>query len=123
MISGVSYGGIHALIGYAARPKAFVGWEASLSVTKLAALQELQDVGQIPAFDPFSEIANLKGTYGYLTWGGKDYRVDHRLTERLYGDIKSTNIVGRGYPWLGHETTDLTISEALKDAKRQFSER
>jgi peptidoglycan/LPS O-acetylase OafA/YrhL len=123
MIAGVSYGGIHAMMGYAARPRAFVGWEASLSVTKLAALEELQDAGPVPAFDPFAEMAVLKGSQGYLTWGGKDLRVDHRLAEALYRAIRSPAVVGKGYAWLGHETTALTVSDALADARRQLTAR
>jgi hypothetical protein len=123
MIAGVSYGGIHAMMGYAAHPKAFVGWEASLSVTKLAALEELRSVGAVPAFDPFQEVAALRGSQGYITWGGRDYRVDHRPAEALFAAIKSPVTLGNGYAWLGHETTPLTVADLLGDARRQLAGR
>lgn len=118
LISGVSYGGIHALIGYAARPGLFVGWEAAMTVTKLSALEELGAVGEVAAFDPFNEVAWLQPASGFITWGGRDMRVDHWQTQRLNRLIKSPGIVAIGYPELGHQTTPQTVKDLLVDARR-----
>lgn len=118
LIAGISYGGLHAMIGYALRP--FAGWQAGGSVTKMAALEELRSVGDVPAFDPFPLAAQIKRGPGYITWGGKDGRVDQRLTEQLFAQIRSPAVVGKGYPWLGHETDPKTVRDLLADAHRQL---
>lgn len=118
LLVGISYGGLHAMMGYALRP--FAGWQAGMSVTKLAALEELKSVGEVPLFDPFPLAWELKKGPGFITWGGRDSRVDHLLAERLFSRVRSATVRGKGYAWLGHETTPLSVSDLLKDARRQF---
>lgn len=67
VIAGVSLGGLHAMIAYAASPGRYAGWEADVSVTKLSALWELKNLGDVPQFDPFQEIPRLRNSAGYLT--------------------------------------------------------
>lgn len=118
LIAGISYGGLHAMVGFATRH--FDGWQAGMSVTKLAALEELRTVGDVPDFDPFPLAAQIKRGPGYITWGGKDERVDHRQAERLFQLVRSQTVAGKGYAWLGHETNSLTVSDLLADARRQL---
>jgi hypothetical protein len=121
LITGISYGGLHAMMGYALRPGEFVGWQAGFSVTKLDALTELKSIGEVAGFDPFNQIERLQGSTGYLTWGSEDMRVDHRETEKLYALIRSPRIVGIDYQGETHETTMPMVSDILRDADRQVT--
>jgi hypothetical protein len=123
LISGISYGGINAIIGYSSFPGEFVGWQAMLSVTKLTALAELKGSPEPLEFSALSEVDHLKGSYGFLTWGDEDMRVDHREAEKLYDLIKSPHVVGIGYLNLDHSGTPEGTADLIKDARRQLADR
>jgi hypothetical protein len=75
----------------------------------------------MPAFNAFYIASKIKGTLGYISWGGKDMRVDHRLTETFYSQIRSDKTIGQGFPNLDHKSpTLLTAGFLISDAARQF---
>lgn len=119
IIAGVSYGGLHAIVAYASNPKMFVGWEASMPVTRIGALEELKSVGDLPGFNAFAEIPRLANSRGFMSWGTVDYRVDHRLDEALYAAIQSPTIVGVSYPGVAHQTTPIAVNNLLANARLQ----
>lgn len=123
VVAGYSYGGLHAMVAYAARPSSFVGWEAAMPVVKLGALGELAAVGDAPSFNALSIQKQLFGTQGFLSWGTIDWRVDNRWIESLAIAVRSPGIVTKAYPGVGHERTAQAIADLLADARRQLQER
>jgi hypothetical protein len=119
IISGVSFGGLHAIVAFASRPGRFSGWQTLLTVTRIDVLSELKGAGPVQNFNAFSEINGLRGSTGFIAWGGADTRVDHRLDEALFAAIRSPKIVGVEYPGLGHEITLEGVADLLADAGRQ----
>jgi len=82
LILGISYGGLHALMG----ADLFDGWIAMQPVTRLDALAEFRGVGDVPSFNPFHHPA-LQETPGLLQWGTRDGRVNGQLTADLASQL------------------------------------
>lgn len=119
IIGGGSIGGIHAMIGYALVPR-FSGWFASMSVTKMTALKEFKGISNPSFFDPFFQVTNLKSSTGFMTWGTADTRVDYKLSQELYAEIKSPSIAFVEYEGMEHDTTDRQIADLVGWIDKNF---
>ncbi len=71
IIAGISYGGLHAPVGYAARPLDFIGWEAAMPLTKINALTAHASAGEAPQFNAFTIVPLLRNSNGFISWGAR----------------------------------------------------
>lgn len=111
-IGGISYGGLHSLMGMEYYSDLFDGWFACLPVTRLDALTELSSVGTVTNFEPFSNSSILSLKNGLITWGTADTRVNYLLTIQLANNL-AANITKIEYPGLGHVTGTQQINDIL----------
>lgn len=88
-IGGISYGGLHALMG-ASKLQIFKKYVAILPVVKLNALSEFSKYCNVDYFDPFNELLNLKYSKGYISYNISDTRVNGLLSEILYDSLINT---------------------------------
>lgn len=85
IIGGVSFGGLHAMMGATIEPR-FTRFFGILPVTRIYALDEFKGLNATE-FDPFNEVSALATKDGLLQYGTSDYRVDYRLTVELASNI------------------------------------
>lgn len=88
-IGGISYVGLHALMG-ASKLQIFKKYVAILPVVKLNALSEFSKYCNVDYFDPFNELLNLKYSKGYISYNISDTRVNGLLSEILYDSLINT---------------------------------
>ncbi len=116
IIGGISYGGLHAMLGQASNGR-FCAWWAHMTVTRIDALgasgnPELAGIGDVVRFNPFYEVTPLAIKPGYITWGTADTRVDWTLTRALAVQLPST-VTKHEYAGLDHTTNAQGVSDIL----------
>lgn len=87
-IGGISFGGLHAMMGISLLPDEFEAYFAHLPVTSVQALAEFP-LYPNDRFSPFAHEELLASKPGRIAWGNQDMRVDYRLTQRLAEEINS----------------------------------
>jgi hypothetical protein len=108
IVGGISYGGLHAMMA-AASTGHFAGWFAHLPVTRVDALTELSGAGDAKRFNPFFDVASLKDTNGFITWGTADTRVNYLLTISLASQMGT--VTQQPYPGQDHSTNAQNVSD------------
>jgi hypothetical protein len=78
VIGAISYGGM----AYATTGR-FQAWFAGLPITRIDALEEYKNAGDLKLFDPFMEKGALANSQGLIAWGTSDERVNYRLSAKL----------------------------------------
>lgn len=86
IIGGISYGGLHALMGVVINGR-FSAWFVHVPVTRLDALTEFAGVGDVRWFNPQYEIKALSAKAGFITWGTLDTRVNGNLTADIANQL------------------------------------
>lgn len=104
VIGGISFGGLHALMGAAIEP-AINGYFADVPMTKVEAFSSRWT--HSPAFSPFYQIQRLSSIPGHFDYGDRDQVVGYQHTIELASLIGPSAII-RNNPGMGHSEHDLT---------------
>lgn len=111
IIGGVSYGGLHAMMGTAINGR-FCAWWAHLPVVRVDALTELTGVGNAQGFNPQFEVEALGGKPGMIGWGTADTRVNWALAKDLADKLPNT-VTKHEYPGLDHTTNSQGVADIV----------
>jgi pimeloyl-ACP methyl ester carboxylesterase len=103
IIGGVSFGGLHALMGAILRPDLFQVFFALKPVTDFQQLGELATIQDV-YFNPLKNINSLRYLKGYISYDLSDNRVNGSLAQMLLQNIGSPTIYGQQFFNSGHNS-------------------
>lgn len=104
IIGGVSFGGLHALMGAIQHPEIFKAFFALKPVTDW---QQLIELKAMPSqhFNPLKQPSRLGQMRGYISYDLSDDRVNGALTQQLLQLIGSPSVFGQQFNNSGHTST------------------
>lgn len=113
IIGGVSFGGLHALMGAIQHPEIFKAFFALKPVTDWQQLTELRAFPST-SFNPLNQPSRLALMRGYITYDLSDDRVNGSLTQQLLQKLGSPSIFGQQFNGSGHSSTPENLMPSVQ---------